>query len=251
MTMTKRLQGKVAVVTGASKGIGAAIARHLAADGASVAVNFASDREGAEQVVADITKAGGKAVAVQGSVSKVGDVNHIFATTRKTYGNVDILVNNAGVYKFAPIDEFTESEYRRQFDTNVLGPYLSIKTALANFNPKGGSIINISSVASRENPATASIYSATKAALDSITSTLAKELGPKQIRVNAVSPGGVDTPGNHAAGVIGSDFQLNMIARTPLGRFGQPDDIALVVAFLASDEARWITGEKIFVSGGQ
>ena len=249
--MTKRLQGKVAVVTGASKGIGAAIARHLAADGASVVVNYASDREGAEQVVADITKAGGKAVAVQGSVSKAEDVSHIFATTKKTYGNVDILVNNAGVYKFAPIEEFTESEYRRHFDTNVLGTYLSIKTALANFNPKGGSIVNIGSVASRENLATASVYNATKAAVDSITSTLAKELGPRQIRVNSVNPGGVDTPGNHAAGLIGNEFQFKMIARTPLGRYGQPDDIALVVAFLASDEARWVTGEAIFVSGGQ
>lgn len=236
--MTKRLQGKVAVVTGASKGIGAAIARHLAADGASVVVNYASDREGAGQVVADITKAGGKAVAVQGNVSKAEDVSRIFGTTKKTYGAVDILVNNAGVYKFAPIDEFTGSEYRRHFDTNVLGVYLAIKETLVHFNPKDGSIVNIGSVASRENLATASIYNATKAARDSITSTLAKELGPRQIRVNGVNPGGVDTPGNHAAGLIGNDFQFNMIARTPLGRYGQPDDIALVVTFLTSDEAR-------------
>lgn len=245
----QRLSGKVAVVTGASKGIGAEIARRLAAEGASVVVNYAGDRSGAESVIGDITAAGGKAVAVQGNVAKPDDVERIFSAAN-AYGKVDILVNNAGVYKFGAIEEVTESEYRRHFDTNVLGLLLVTKAAVSQFGPEGGSIVNIGSVASRQTPAGASIYTATKGAVDAITRTLSKELGPRKIRVNSINPGGVETPGTHAADLVGNAFEANMIGMTPLGRFGQPDDIAPVVAFLASDDARWITGEIIVVSGG-
>lgn len=245
----QRLSGKVAVVTGASKGIGAEIARRLAAEGASVVVNYAGDRSGAESVLGDITAAGGKAVAVQGNVAKPDDVERIFSAAN-AYGKVDILVNNAGVYKFGAIEEVTESEYRRHFDTNVLGLLLVTKAAVSQFGPEGGSIVNIGSVASRQTPAGASIYTATKGAVDAITRTLSKELGPRKIRVNSINPGGVETPGTHAADLVGNAFEANMIGMTPLGRFGQPDDIAPVVAFLASDDARWITGEIIVVSGG-
>lgn len=245
-----RLQDKVAVVTGASKGIGAAIAKQLAADGASVVVNYATSREGADNVVAGIAKAGGKAIAVGGSVANQEDIDKLFADIKKAFGRVDILVNNAGVYGFAPIEQITAEEYKRQYDTNVLGLLLTTKAAIPMFPPEGGSVINISSVVSTLAPASASVYSSTKGAVDTITKSLAKELGPRQIRVNSINPGFVVTEGTHSAGLAGSDFEKDAIARTPLGRAGQPEDIALPVAFLASDDARWITGETIFVSGG-
>jgi 3-oxoacyl-[acyl-carrier protein] reductase len=246
----QRLSGKVAVVTGASKGIGAEISRRLAAEGASVVVNYAGDRQGADKVAADIATAGGKATIVQGDVAKAEDIERIFSSAAITYGNVDILVNNAGVYKFGAIEEVTESEYRRHFDTNVLGLLLATKAAVSQFGPEGGSIVNVGSVASRQTPAGASVYTASKGAVDAITRTLSKELGPRKIRVNSINPGGVETPGTHTADLIGNEFEKNMIGMTPLGRFGQPDDIAPVVAFLASVDARWITGETIVVSGG-
>jgi len=245
-----KLTGKVAVVTGASKGIGAAIAKRLAADGARVVVNYATSREGADNVVREITKAGGDAVAVGANVSKEADVQALFDQTRKAYGKVDILVNNAGVYAFAPLDQVTVDEYRRQFDTNVLGLLLTTKAALPYFPSEGGSVINISSVASTLAPPSSSVYSSTKGAVDTITKALAKELGPRRIRVNAVNPGMVITEGTRAVGIAGSDFEKEAIAGTPLGRVGQPEDIAPPVSFLASDDARWITGETIFVSGG-
>ena len=246
----KKLKGKVAVVTGASKGIGAAIAKQLAADGAQVVVNYATSREGADKVVKEIKDAGGEAVAVGASVPKESDINALFAETRKAYGKVDILVNNAGVYGFSTIDQVTADEYRRQYDTNVLGLLLTTKAALPYFPKEGGSVINISSIVSTLAPPASSVYSATKGAVDTITKVLAKELGPRKIRVNAINPGLVITEGTHAAGLAGSDFEKQAIAETPLGRAGQPDDIAPPVSFLASDEARWITGETIFVSGG-
>jgi 3-oxoacyl-[acyl-carrier protein] reductase len=245
-----KLTGKVAVVTGASKGIGAAIAKRLAADGASVVVNYSSSREGAEQVVAEITQAGGKAVAVGGNVAQESDVGALLTETRKTFGKLDILVNNAGIYSFAPLEEFTATEYKRMYDTNVLGLLLTTKAALELFPAEGGSIVNISSVASTLAPPTTSVYSSTKGAVDTITKALAKELGPRNIRVNSINPGFVVTEGTHSAGIAGGDFERGAVASTPLGRAGQPDDIAPPVSFLASDDARWITGETIFVSGG-
>ncbi len=245
-----KLTGKVAVVTGASKGIGAAIAKQLAADGASVVVNYSTSREGADKVVDEITKSGGKAIAVGGSVSKESDVAAIFDGAKKAFGKVDILVNNAGVYAFAPIEQITADEYKRIYDTNVLGVFLATKAALPLFPAEGGSIVNISSVVSTLAPPGASIYASTKGALDTITKSLAKELGPRKIRVNAINPGLVVTEGTHSAGLAGSDFEKEAVARTPLGRAGQPEDIAMPVAFLASEDARWITGETIFVSGG-
>jgi 3-oxoacyl-[acyl-carrier protein] reductase len=245
-----KLTGKVAVVTGASKGIGAAIAKQLAADGASVVVNYATSREGADKVVVDITKAGGKAIAVGASVAKEADIEKLFAETKQAYGKVDILVNNAGVYGFSPLDQITAEEYNRQFNTNVLGLLLTTKAALPLFPSEGGSVVNISSVVSTLAPPAGSVYSATKGAVDTITKSLAKELGPRKIRVNAINPGLVATEGTNTAGIVGSDFETNTIATTPLGRIGQPEDIALPVAFLASEDARWITGETIYVSGG-
>ena len=245
-----KLTGKVALVTGASKGIGAGIARALAAEGAAVVVNYASSREGAEAVVADIVGAGGKAAAVQGNVARSEDVDRIFSEAKSAFGPVDILVNNAGVYRFTTIEEVTEDEYHRQFDTNVLGLLLATKAAAAQFGPEGGSVINISSVVSRLTPPGASIYAATKAAVDAITRVLAKELGPRGVRVNAINPGGVVTEGTHTAGIIGSDFEKQMVQQTPLGRIGKPDDIAPVAVFLASNDSRWVTGETLVVSGG-
>jgi 3-oxoacyl-[acyl-carrier protein] reductase len=245
-----KLKGKVAVVTGASKGIGAAIAKQLAADGASVVVNYSTGREGAEQVVAEIGKAGGKAIAVGGSVAKEAEITALFAEAKKAFGKVDILVNNAGVYNFMPVEQVGAEEFRRQFDTNVLGLLLVTKAASPLFPAEGGSIVNISSVVSTLAPAGGSIYAATKGAVDTITRTLAKELGPRGIRVNAVNPGLVITEGTQTAGIVGSDFEKTAIAGTPLGRAGRPEDIAPPVAFLASDDARWITGETIYVSGG-
>ena len=246
----KRLTGKVAVVTGASKGIGAAVAKQLAADGAQVVVNYATSREGAEKVVNEITKAGGEAIAVHASLPKESEINALFAEARKVYGKVDILVNNAGVYGFGPIDEVTVEEYRRQHDTNVLGVLLTTKAALPYFPSEGGSVVNVSSVVSSLAPPAASVYASTKGAVDTITKSLAKELAARKIRVNAVNPGLVITEGVEAAGIVGSDFEKGAIAATPLGRAGRPEDIAPPVSFLASDEARWITGETLFVSGG-
>jgi 3-oxoacyl-[acyl-carrier protein] reductase len=245
-----KLVGKVAIVTGASKGIGAGIAKALGAEGASVVVNYAVSREGAERVVADITGAGGQAIAVQGDVSKADDVRRLFEQTTKTFGPLDVLVNNAGIYQFDPLEAVTEAEFHREFNTNVLGPILASQEALKHFGPNGGSIINISSVASLKPVPNAVVYSATKGALDVITRNLALELGGRKIRVNTIAPGGVETEGVHRIGLIGSDFQKQMIADTPLGRFGQPDDIARVAVFLASEDAAWLTGERITASGG-
>ncbi len=246
----KRLMGKVAVVTGASKGIGAAVAKQLAADGAQVVVNYATSREGADHVVKAITKAGGEAIAVRASIPKEAEIDELFAAARKAYGKVDILVNNAGVYGFGPIEEVTVEEYRRQHETNVLGVLLTTKAALPYFPSEGGSVVNVSSVVSSLAPPAASVYASTKGAVDTITKALAKELAARKIRVNAVSPGLVITEGVEAAGIVGSDFEKGAIAATPLGRAGRPEDIAPPVSFLASDEARWITGETLFVSGG-
>jgi len=248
--MSGSLSGKVAIVTGASKGIGAAIAKGLAEAGASVVVNYASSRAGAEKVVADIEKAGGKAVALHGSVARAAEVKRLFVEAHEAYGRLDILVNNAGVYAFHPIEDVTEAEFHREFDTNVLGPILATQEAVKRFGAEGGSVINISSVASTKGLPGATVYGATKAALDQITRNHAIEFAPRKIRVNTIAPGGVETEGTHSAGIIGSDFEKQMVADTPLGRLGQPDDIAGVAVFLASDAARWITGERLVASGG-
>jgi len=244
------LAGKVAVVTGASKGIGAGIAKAFGTAGAAVVVNYSSGREGAERVVAEITGQGGKAVAIQGDISKAADVKRLFAETKKTYGSLDTLVNNAGVFQFEPIEAVTEEEFHREFNINVLGPILATQEALGAFGPAGGSVINISSVVSTSPIANSSVYSATKGALDSLTRVLAKELGSRNIRVNTIAPGGVETEGTHRMGLIGSDMQKQMVAQTPLGRFGQPEDIARIAVFLASDDSAWLTGERITASGG-
>ncbi len=248
--MSKLLQGKVAIVTGASKGIGAGIAKALAAHGASVVVNYASSKSSADAVVAEITKAGGKAVAVQGSVAKEAEVKRLFAESDEAFGRLDILVNNAGVYQFGALEDVTESEFHRQFDTNVLGPILATREAVKRFPLEGGSVINVSSIASEKGLPGATIYGATKGALDQVTRTHAIELAPRKIRVNTIAPGGVETEGTHSAGIIGSDMETQMIAGTPLGRMGQPDDVADVAVFLASDASRWITGDRIRVAGG-
>jgi 3-oxoacyl-[acyl-carrier protein] reductase len=245
-----KLQGKVAVVTGASKGIGAAIARALTAEGASVVVNYASSKSGAENVVAAITKAGGKAIAVHGDVSKAPDAQAIIDAAIKTYGRLDILVNNSGVYEFSPLEEITEEHFHRLFNINVLGLLLTTQAAAKHLS-EGASIINIGSVVSRATPPNSAVYSSTKAAVDAITGVLARELGPKKIRVNTVSPGVVETEGTHTAGLIGSEFETTAVAQTPLGRVGQPRDIAAVVVFLASEDAGWVTGERLFASGGR
>jgi 3-oxoacyl-[acyl-carrier protein] reductase len=244
------LKGKVAIVTGASKGIGAGIAKGLGAAGAAVVVNYASSKEGAERVVTEITGKGGKAIAVQGDVSKAADVQRLFAETKRVFGAPNVLVNNAGIYAFEPIESVTEDEFHRQFNTNVLAPILTIREALKHFGPDGGSVINISSVASTSAVPNSVIYSATKGAVDSIARVLGAELGARKIRVNTIAPGGVETEGVHRAGIIGSDFERQIVADTPLGRLGQPDDIAGVAVFLASDNARWLTGERITASGG-
>jgi 3-oxoacyl-[acyl-carrier protein] reductase len=244
------LKGKVAVVTGASKGIGAEIARVLADAGASVVVNYASSKEGADSVVADITAKGGKAIAVKGDVAKAADVEEIFAETKKAFGSLDIVVNNAGVYAFQPLEALTEDEFHRQFNINVLGTLLASREALKYFGPNGGSIINMSSVAGTASVANAVSYSATKGAVDAITRVLAAELGPKKIRVNGIAPGPVETEGVHTLGIIGTDFEKQMVAGTPLGRIGQPDDIAKAALFLASDLSGWVSGETIRVAGG-
>jgi 3-oxoacyl-[acyl-carrier protein] reductase len=244
-----KLSGKVAVVTGASKGIGAGIAKALAAEGASVVVNYASSKAGADAVVSEITAAGGKAIAVGADVSKAADAKGIIDAAIETYGRLDILVNNSGVYEFGAIEEFTEDQYRRQFDINVLGVLLTTQAAVKHLG-EGASIINVSSVVSTITPATTSVYSGTKGAVDAISGALARELGPKQIRVNTINPGVIVTEGTQSAGVIGSEFETAAISQTPLGRVGKPDDIASIAVFLASDDAKWLTGEHIVASGG-
>jgi len=247
---TQKLAGKVAVVTGASKGIGAAIARQLASDGASVVVNYASSKTGADKVVTEITGGGGRAVAIQGDVAKKSDIERLFAETKKAYGTVDILVNNAGIYEFGALEQITEEHFHKQFNLNVLGLILTTQEALKYFGPAGGSVINTSSIVSTFGIPGGVVYSATKGAVDAATRSLAKELGSRKIRVNSVNPGMVETEGTHSAGIEGSDMQKVTKAATPLGRLGQPQDIAPTVAFLASEESSWITGETLYISGG-
>src|SRR5947209_14977721 len=248
--MSKKLEGKVAIVTGASKGIGAEIARQLAAEGASVVVNYASSKQDADRVVDDIAKRSGKAIAVQADVAKKADIERLFAHTTKAFGQLDILVNNAGVYQFEPLEAVTEDGFHRLFNTNVLGLILATQEAVKHIGSEGGSVIKVSTVASSATPPMSTVYSATKAAVDGITGVLAKELGPKKIRVNAINPGPVATEGFNAVGFAGSDFEKQAIAQTPLGRIAQPEDIAPAVVFLASSEGGWITGETLRVAGG-
>jgi 3-oxoacyl-[acyl-carrier protein] reductase len=248
--MSKKLAGKVALVTGASKGIGASIAKHLGAEGAAVVVNYASSKEGADRVVAEINSKGGKAVAVQADVAKKVDIERLLSETTAAFGNLDILVNNAAIYDFNPIDSITEEHFHKQFNLNVLGMILASQEAVKHFGPAGGSIVNISSLVSSLTPPNASVYSATKAAVDAVTRSLAKELGPRHIRVNAINPGMVETEGVQAAGFLESDFRKDVEARTPLGRIGQPEDIAPAAVFLASEDASWITGETLVIAGG-
>jgi 3-oxoacyl-[acyl-carrier protein] reductase len=245
-----KLKNKVAVVTGASKGIGAGIAKAYGSEGASVVVNYSSDKAGADRVVAEIVAAGGKALAVQGNVSLSADIKNLFAETKKAYGQLDILVNNAGVFQFDALEAITEEEFHRQFNTNVLGTILATQEAVNHFNGSGGSVINISSVVSDNPPANSVVYSATKGAVDTIAATLAKEFSGKKIRVNTIAPGMVETEGAHSGGIIGSEFEETIKSQTPLGRIGQPGDIASVAVFLASDDSAWVNGEKISVSGG-
>jgi 3-oxoacyl-[acyl-carrier protein] reductase len=248
--MSQKLAGKVAVVTGASKGMGAAIAKHLAAEGAAVAVNYAGSKEGADRVVAEITAKGGKAISVQANVTKKADIVRLFAEAKKAFGRLDILVNNAGIYQFASLEDITEEHFHKHFDLNVLGLLLATQEAVKHFGPSGGSIVNISSIVSTRGDANASVYSATKAAVDAITRSLAKELGPRRIRVNSINPGMVETEGTHTAGITESDFRKQVESQTPLGRIGQPQDIAPLAVFLVSPEASWITGESFYVTGG-
>lgn len=244
------LQGKVALVTGASKGIGAGIAIELASRGAAVAVNYSGSKAAAEKVVADIEAAGGKAIALQADVSNADAIGPLVSAVVKQLGPIDILVNNAGVYEFGPLEQITPEHFHKQFNLNVLGLLLTTKEAVAHFNPNGGSVINIGSVVGRMAFPNAAVYSATKGAVDSITVSLSKELGPKGIRVNALNPGMIETEGTHTAGMIGSDFEKGAARETPLGRIGQPQDVATAVAFLASTDAGWINGQTIYASGG-
>jgi len=244
-----KLAGKVAVVTGASKGIGAGIARSLGAEGASVVVNYASSKAGADSVVAFIEAAGGKAVAVSGDVSRPADARHIIDAAIEAYGRLDILVNNSGVYEFAPLSDITEESFHKQFNVNVLGLLLTTQAAAKHLG-EGGSVINIGSAVSRITPPNSAVYTGTKAAIDGITGVLARELGSRKIRVNSINPGIVETEGTHAAGFIGSDFEKNAIAQASLGRTGQPADIAAVAVFLAGPDSGWLTGEQILASGG-
>lgn len=246
-----KLTGKVVIVTGASKGIGASIAKGFGAVGATVVVNYASSKENADRVVAEIERSGGKAVAVKANMAKQAEIENLFAETKKVFGRLDVLVNNAGIYEFVPLENITEDHFHKHFDLNVLGLILASKEAVRYFGSGGGSIINISSVASTSTPPNASVYSATKAAVDAVTKSLAKELGPRKIRVNSINPGFTETEGVHGmAGFLNGNEANQMIANTPLGRMGRPDDIAPSVVFLASDESAWITGETIRVSGG-
>jgi 3-oxoacyl-[acyl-carrier protein] reductase len=247
---TQKLAGKVAIVTGASKGIGAAIAKHLAAEGASVVVNYASSKAGADKIVNEIKDVGGKAVAVQADVAKKADIDRLFTETKKAFGQLDVLVNNAGVYEFAPLEQITEEHFHKQFNLNVLGLLLTTQEALKYFTPAGGSVVNVSSLVSTLAPPNGSVYSATKGAVDVITGSLAKELGARKIRVNAVRPGLVETEGTKTSGFTSGEFHDQYVKNAPLGRIGQPQDIATAVTFLASDDAAWITGETLLVSGG-
>lgn len=249
-TNAKKLAGRVAVVTGASKGIGAAIAKQLADEGAAVVVNYASSKEGADRVVAEIVGNGGRAIAVQANIAKQADIQRLFSEAKTAFAALDILVNNAGVYHFAPLEDVTPEHFHTMFDLNVLGLILASQEAVKHFGPSGGSIVNVSSVAATSAPPTASVYSATKAAVDAVTKSLAKELAPRKIRVNSINPGMVETEGVHAAGIADSDFRRQTEAQTPLGRIGQPSDIAPAAVFLASPDADWITGETLYVSGG-
>jgi 3-oxoacyl-[acyl-carrier protein] reductase len=248
--MSQKLKGRVAVVTGASKGIGAAIAEQLAAAGAAVVVNYASSKAGADAVVERIRKVDGKAVAVQADVSKLEDIRRLFGETKKAFGKLDVLVNNAGVYEFGSLEAITAEHFHKQFDLNVLGLLLTTQEAVKHFGPSGGNIVNMSSVVATLAPPNTSVYSATKAAINAITRSLAQELGPRKIRVNAINPGIIETEGLHAAGIPGSDFQKQAESQTPLGRIGQPNDIAPAVVFLASPDSAFITGETLYISGG-
>jgi len=245
-----KLNGKVAVVTGASKGIGASIAKEFAVEGASVIVNYASSKQDADRVVDEINKLGGKAIAIQGSVARKTDVERLFAEAEKALGKIDILVNNAGVYEFTPLEQVTEEKFHKHFDVNVLGLLLVTQEALKHFNPAGGSIINISSGVSSITPPNFSVYTGTKGAVDAITRTLAKELGPRDIRVNAINPGLVITEGVTTAGFDQSDFRKTLESQTPLGRIGQTEDIAPAAVFFASSDSKWITGETLLIAGG-
>jgi 3-oxoacyl-[acyl-carrier protein] reductase len=250
--MAGNLSGKVAVVTGASKGIGASIAKHLAAEGAAVVVNYSSSKSGADRIVGEIVGSGGKAVAVQANMAKKAEIVRLFAETKKAFGRIDILVNNAGVYEFLPIENITEEHFHKQFDLNVLGLILASQAAAAHFGDAGGSIINISSIVSTLAPPQAAVYSASKAAVDAVTRSMAKELGSRKIRVNAINPGLVETEGTGALGFSSSEneFRKQYEANSPLGRIGQPQDIAAAAVFLASGDSGWITGETLYVTGG-
>ncbi len=248
--MSQKLAGRVAIVTGSSKGIGASIAKHLAAAGASVVVNYSSSKTDGDKVVAEITKAGGKAVAIHANLSKPADIERLFDEAKKAFGKIDILVNNAGIFEFLPIEHVTTEHFHRQFDLNVLGLILASQQAVKHFDTSGGSIINISSVVATLAPPNGSVYSATKAAVNAVTRSLAQELGPRKIRVNSVNPGMVETEGFHSAGIAESDFRKEVEKTTPLRRIGQPSDIAPAVVFLASDDAAWLTGESLYISGG-
>jgi 3-oxoacyl-[acyl-carrier protein] reductase len=248
--MSRKLSGRVAVVTGASKGIGASIALHLAAEGAAVVVNYSSSKEGADRIVAEIVGNGGKAIAVQANVANHADIRRLFSETKQAFGRLDVLVNNAGIYEFVPLEDVTAAHFHKLFDVNVLGLILASQEAVKHFGPDGGSIVNISSVAATSAPPTTSVYSATKAAVDAVTRSLARELGPRNIRVNSINPGMVETEGVHAAGIADSDWRKQTEAQTPLGRIGQPKDIAPAAVFLASPDSSWITGETFYISGG-
>src|SRR5215216_629635 len=245
-----KLTGKVAVITGASKGIGAEIAKQFAAEGASVVVNYASAKQDADRVVDEISKRGGNAIAIQGNVANKSEVERLFAQTEKVFGNIDVLVNNAGVYEFVPLEEITEQHFHKHFDVNVLGMLLVTQEGIKHFKVDGGSIINIGSLASTLTPPTAVVYNATKGAVDAITRTLAKELGPRKIRVNSINPGMVITDGVISAGFHESEFRKNFESQTPLGRVGQPDDIGPAAVFFASSDSAWISGETLVIAGG-
>lgn len=247
---TTKLAGKVAIVTGASKGIGAAIARNLAAEGAAVVVNYSSSKDGADRVVNEISGRGGRAVAVKANLSEKADIDQLFAETKKAFGQIDILVNNAGIYEFSPVEEVTEEHFHKQFNLNVLGLLLASQAAVKQFGPGGGNIVNISSVVSTLGVPGAAVYSGTKGAVDAITRSLAKELGPRKIRVNAINPGMVETEGTHSAGIAESDMRKQVETQTPLGRIGQPQDIAGAAVFLASADSSWMTGETLTIAGG-
>jgi 3-oxoacyl-[acyl-carrier protein] reductase len=248
--MSKKLEGKVAVVTGASKGIGASIAKALAEEGASVIVNYSSSKQDAERVVAEISARGGRAIAVQGDVSKPTDIERLFSAAGRSFDRLDILVNNAGTYEFAPLESVTEQHFHKHFDLNVLGLLLATKEAVKHMGPEGGSVINIGSMASSMRMPNSAVYAASKAAVDAITGVLAKELGPRKIRVNAISPGMIETEGSRAGGFVGTDFQKMVEAQAPLGRMGQPDDIAPTAVYLASSDSKYMTGETLLLSGG-